>query len=185
MAALNTLRAKFSADRAEALAARRREDGLKTFEWKGPGIPCKGCGIEDRNLNSEEKCTACVTGIVPAPPTIVTKPPVNHLDKWPFRTAPRPALSVQAEHPIGKVGSKETLKVQEAELLTHTVGHSKFYSMARYGWIVALRWGKIGGEGQEDTKAFNNETEAILFYRKQRSSKEAKGYKSVCSVPGA
>lgn len=56
---------------------------------------------------------------------------------------------------------------------------SKFYEVSTEGNAVTVRYGRIGTEGQSQTKTFADADAAAKHAEKQIASKLAKGYREV------
>lgn len=59
---------------------------------------------------------------------------------------------------------------------------SKFWEVETDGRQVKIRYGRIGANGQSQTKSFTSDTAAEEHTRKQIASKLAKGYCELATV---
>ena len=59
---------------------------------------------------------------------------------------------------------------------------SKFWEVETDGRQVKVRYGRIGTNGQSQTKSFTNETAAEEHAQKQIASKLSKGYRELAAV---
>ena len=59
---------------------------------------------------------------------------------------------------------------------------SKFWEISTSGNNVSVRYGRIGSNGQTQTKSFTSPTAAAQHAEKQIASKLAKGYRELAAV---
>ena len=59
---------------------------------------------------------------------------------------------------------------------------SKFWEITTNNREVTVRYGRIGANGQSQTKSFTSETAATEHAEKQVASKLAKGYRELAAV---
>jgi len=68
--------------------------------------------------------------------------------------------------------------------LVHLEADTKFWEYKQSGKKVFVRWGKVGGNGQSDTKTFPTVEKAQKFAEKKQAEKEKKGYEVVKKKKG-
>jgi predicted DNA-binding WGR domain protein len=91
-----------------------------------------------------------------------------------------------AGHPAGTAAKSASPEHQKQRRFECTKdGASKFWEIVRTGNDVVVHFGKIGADGQEKTKSFDSEPEAVKEYDQLVREKTSKGYVEVAPPKSA
>lgn len=148
----------------------------KVFEWLGADASCQACHMTMRNLNIDMLCSSCVA---PDAARESKKPAIKakmsgetYIERFPHNITRAPPIELIISGIHFPMSSPP-------RLLTHSVGHSKFYLVVRYGVHLYTRWGKIGTFGQENRQGFPDNASCRESKRTILTAKMAKGYSEV------